>query len=108
MGLLPIYKSNFSFELLSDMFWISAEERSHKVMYKLAVSTAVQWYYNNGNQEVVTSINFVTSKTIILQNFLNSNPHWQVLHFYAMLTELLIIRCEQLFLINQFMPESNL
>ena len=38
-----------------------------------------QWYYNNGLQEVVTSIHFVKIKTNCLQNSLDLNPGQQVL-----------------------------
>ena len=38
-----------------------------------------QWYYNNGLQEVMTSIYFVKIKTIFLPNSLDSNPGQQVL-----------------------------
>ena len=33
-----------------------------------------QWYYNNGLQQVVTSVHFVKIKTQLLQNTMDSNP----------------------------------
>ena len=38
-----------------------------------------QWYYNNGLQEIVTSIHLVKITAKLLQNSLDSNPDQQVL-----------------------------
>ena len=38
-----------------------------------------QWYYNNGHQEVVTSIYFVKIKKKYLQNPLGLNPSQQTI-----------------------------
>ena len=64
--------------------------RALSVVNSVFIVIREQWYYNNGQQGVVTSVHFVKIKTKVLQNSLDSNPHQQV-------HRLLVIRCEQLF-----------